>query len=184
MLFHRSISLPGGDIVQTVRVDFSTGVIINSPLASLGLAGTHPIDLNPASANLKRWPHLPRYKDYVAYVKRKAQGSLKEWSNSVPEMLKSSRSRNIFIAAEQWATVVPGVVDELSLYQHPKLQKKNTGKLNATVHYCIGIVAMHYCTTWQYVTAASPQSNITTSQHHHNSITADNNNTSATPHIT
>jgi hypothetical protein len=137
----RTIKLPRGDKLESVRVDYSTSVVICSQLASLGLAGTHPTDLRPASADPKRWPHLPRYNDFVAYVKRKAQGSLRDWVLNVPEMLTSSRSRNIFIAAEQWSTVEPGVVDKRAYYQHPSLRAKATGKRNVAMHCMVSGVS-------------------------------------------
>jgi quinol monooxygenase YgiN len=114
--------------MDTLRVDFSTAMVICSPLASLELAGTHPIDLRPDDADPNRWPHLPRYNDYEAYIKRKAKESLNEWSARVPEMLTSSESSPIFAAAEQWDTILPGVVDRRSFYQHPKLRQVKTGK--------------------------------------------------------
>jgi hypothetical protein len=122
----RGTVLPSGATLCNLRVLFSTAAISRGEEAPMLLCAGHPSDLRPATADVRRWPHLPRYDDYLLYIHRKAQMSLKAWSESDPRMAASTLS-TVFTGVERWTTDEPGLVSRSHGFQHPGLLKRSTG---------------------------------------------------------
>lgn len=108
---YRSTKLPSGASLDRLKVEYSTALISSSERASLNFCADHPTDLRPETADAARWPHLPKYDDYLVYINNKAQSSLLAWMESDPRMATSSMS-TIFLAAGRWSTLEPGVAPQ------------------------------------------------------------------------